>query len=92
MMKKTFLFLLAFAAAACGGKKDFSPNEEPGLQRANTVSIFESKDSQKRWVLNSRDVDFSDLQNAALEQPELIWKENGQDAGKVTGNRGVFNY
>lgn len=62
------------------------------MQRANAVSIFESKDSQKRWILNSRDVDFSDLQNAALVAPELLWKDNGKDAGKVTAERGVFNY
>ena len=92
MKKFLYLFFAVLATAACQGKKDFSPNEEAGLQRANAVSIFESKDSQKRWILNSRDVDFSDLQNAALVEPELLWKDNGKDAGKVTAERGVFNY
>lgn len=92
-MKHCLLFLLAaFVFGGCGSDKKFSPNEDPGMQKANTVSIFESKGSQKRWILNSRDVDFSDMQNAALESPELLLKENGQDSAKITAERGIFNY
>lgn len=93
MIKKAGILILGLlSAAGCGGEKNFSPNEEPGLQTANTVSIFESKSSQKRWVLNSKNVDFSDMQNAVLEKPELLWKEEDADSGKVTSDRGLFNY
>ena len=45
-MKKNFLWLfLILALGACGSDKKFSPNEDPGMQQANTVSIFESKGS-----------------------------------------------
>ena len=92
-MKKNFLWLfLILALGACGSDKKFSPNEDPGMQQANTVSIFESKGSQKRWILNSHDVDFSDMQNASLDEPELLLKEDGQNAAKVTAERGLFNY
>lgn len=92
-MKKNLSWLfIILALGACGSEKNFSPNEDPGMQKANTVSIFESKDSQKRWMLNSKDVDFSDMQNAALDRPELILKENGQDSAKITATRGIFNY
>lgn len=86
------ILCLCILTAACGSDKKFSPNEEPGMQKANVVSIFESKQSQKQWMLNSKDVDFSNMENAALDQPELILKENGQDSARITAARGVFNY
>lgn len=93
-MKKQTLWILVclLLTAACGSDKKFSPNEDPGMQKANVVSIFESKASQKQWILNSKDVDFSDMENAALDEPELILKENGKDSARITAKRGIFNY
>ena len=91
MKKLPALFLLTLCLAACGGEKEFSP-DDGDMQRAENVTIFESKDSQKRWMLYSKDVDFSNMQNAALDSPELFLKENGQDSAKITAARGIFNY
>lgn len=92
MIKKIFALLPVLLLAACGGKENFSPNEEPGMQLAQKVSIFESKDSQKKWILEAEEVDFADLSSAVLKNPVLLLKENGKDSAKVTGNYGTFDY
>lgn len=91
-MKKTIIPLLLLALAACGGKDKFSPTEEPGMQRAKTVSIFESKDSHKKWMLSADEVDFADLNAAVLTNPVLVLQEEGQDSARVSGKYGTFNY
>lgn len=91
-MKKTILPLLLLTLAACGGKDKFSPTEEPGMQRAKTVSIFESKDSHKKWMLSADEVDFADLNAAVLTNPVLVLQEEGQDSARVSGKYGTFNY
>ena len=91
MKKLTLLFVLAFALCACGDKKDFSP-EDGDMQRAEQVTIFESKDSQKKWILRADEVDFADLNNAVLTNPRLLLRENGQDSAEVTGDKGTFDY
>lgn len=92
-MKKTALFaLLVFTLAACGGKETFAPDENAGMQVASRVSIFESKDSQKKWLLTAEAVDFADLQSATLKNPELSLKEDGKDSARVSGDAGIFDY
>lgn len=91
MKKLTLLLVLAFALCACGDKKDFSP-EDGDMQRAEQVTIFESKDSQKKWILRADEVDFADLNNAVLINPRLLLRENGQDSAEVTGDKGTFDY
>lgn len=91
-MKKWLCFLLPLCLAACGAESKFSPNDEQGLQLADKVSLFESKDSQKKWVLDAEQVDFADLNNAVLKKPVLFLKENGQDIATVTGDIGTFDY
>ena len=92
MSIRFFLFFSLVALYACGGQKDFSPEEESGLQLANEVAIFESKDSQKQWILTAEAVNFADLQNATLKNPKLLLKKNGEDSGRVTGDSGSFDY
>ena len=91
-MRKYLLFGLLPLLAACGGSDTFSPTEDAGMQLATQVSIFESKDSQKQWVLRADAVDFSDLKSATLKNPVLLLKENGQDSVQVTGDTGTFDY
>lgn len=92
-MRKIFFFpLLLLTLAACGGKDSFAPEDDAGLQIASKVSIFESKDSQKKWLLTAENVDFADLQSATLKNPELLLKENGQDSARVSGDSGTFDY
>lgn len=92
-MRKLFGFLLPLIClAACDTSKEFAPDENAGMQLAKQVSIFESQDSQKKWILRSEAVDFSDLQNATLKNPNLLLKENGTDSASVTGKTGTFNY
>lgn len=91
-MKKLMALMCTLALAACGGKDKFSPGEEPGLQKAKQVSIFESKDSRQKWMLSADEVDFADLNNAVLINPVLTLKEDGADSAKVTGKYGTFNY
>lgn len=92
MKKYLFLLFAVFLLAACGGQKDFSPEDESDLQLANQVSIFESKDSQKQWILTAEAVNFADLQNATLKNPKLLLKKDGQDTGQITGDSGSFDY
>ena len=92
-MRKTCLLLLALCGlCACGNEKEFSPAEDAGMQLATNVSIFESQDNHKKWILRAESVDFSSLQNAVLKNPDLLLKENGQDSASVTGKTGTFNY
>ncbi len=92
-MKKTLLLWpFVFALCACGGQKDFAPEEEGDLQLANQVTIFESKDSQKQWLLTAQAVNFADLQNATLKNPVLLLKKDGQENLQVTGDSGWFDY
>lgn len=90
--KITWLLLGMLTLSACGGQKDFSPEDEDGLQLANQVAIFESKDSQKQWILTAEAVDFADLQNATLKNPKLLLKKDGKDSAQVTGDLGSFDY
>ncbi len=91
-MKHTgLLLLLSCLLCACGGEKNFSP-EDGDIQRAEGVTIFESKDSQKKWVLRADEVDFQDLNNAVLTNPRLLLRENGEDSAEVLGKRGTFDY
>lgn len=91
MKKICALFLLCLTLAACGGKDSSSP-EDADMQRAKDVALFESKDSQKKWILRAEEVDFADLNNAVLLQPRLLLRENGQDSAEITGERGTFDY
>ena len=92
-MRKIFFFpLFLLTLAACGGKDSFAPEDDAGLQLASKVSIFEAKDSQKKWLLTAENVDFADLQSATLKNPELLLKENGQDSARVSGDSGTFDY
>ena len=92
-MRKIFFFpLFLLTLAACGGKDSFAPEDDAGLQLASKVSIFESKNSQKKWLLTAENVDFADLQSATLKNPELLLKENGQDSARVSGDSGTFDY
>lgn len=77
---------------ACSGQKDaFSP-DDGDMQRADQVTLFESKDSQKKWVLKADEVDFEDMRHAVLFQPHLLLRENGQDSAQVTGEQGILDY
>ena len=92
-MRKTIALLLAVCGlCACGGEKEFSPSDNAGMQLATNVSIFESQDSHKKWILRAESVDFSSLQSAVLKNPDLLLKENGQDSASVTGKTGSFDY
>lgn len=92
-MKKYILLLAgALLCYACSGKEKFSPDENTGVQLATNVSIFESKDSQKQWILTADAVDFADLGSSVLKNPVLLLKQNGQDSARVTGDTGTFDY
>lgn len=92
-MRKFFpLTAVTLLLAACGGADSFTPNDDAGMQVANQVSIFESQDNQKKWLLTADSVDFSDLQSATLKNPRLLLKEDGQDSAHVSGNTGKFDY
>lgn len=91
MKKLFFLLLIGFFTAACGGK-DFSPNEETGLQLARKVTLFQSQGNKQQWLLRADSVDFSDLKSATLKNPELLLKQEGKDSGQVKGETGTFDY
>lgn len=91
MKKLTAFLLFVFLLGACGNEKKFSP-DDGDMQRAEQVTIFESKDSQKKWILRADEVDFADLNNAVLFNPRLLLRENGQDSAEVTGDKGTFDY
>lgn len=81
-----------FFLSACGKKEAFSPDDNDGVQIANRVSIFESKDNQKQWLLTAEAVDFADLTRATLKNPKLQLKQNGADSAVVTADTGTFDY
>ena len=88
----TWCLLGCLCLAACSSKEEpFSP-DEGDMQRARQVSIFESKDSQKKWILKADEVNFEDTQHAVLFNPVLILRENGQDSAQVSGEQGILNY
>lgn len=78
--------------AACGRTESFSPEEDTSVQIANRVSIFESKDSQKQWILTAEAVDFADLNTPTLKNPVLLLKQDGKDSARVRGDSGSFDY
>ena len=91
-MKNSILFCALCLLAACAKPETFSPDDNAGVQIANRVSIFESKDNQKQLVLTADAVDFADLTSATLKNPELLLKQNGQDSARVSGESGTFDY
>ena len=91
-MKKALTLACLLLLAACAKKETFSPDDTGEAQIANRVSIFESKDNQKQWLLTAEAVDFADLKNATLKKPILLLKQNGQDSARVTGDSGSFDY
>lgn len=91
-MKKHFgIILLMGLLAACGSQNSFSPDDGE-MQQAQEVTLFESKDSQNKWLLHADSVNFEDMSHAVLINPHLILRENGQDSADITGKRGVLNY
>lgn len=90
MKKLCVLFVCVLFAGACGGKSGAPDNGD--MQRAGEVTIFESKDSQKKWILRADEVDFADLNNALLTNPRLLLRQDGQDSAEVTGRKGTFDY
>ena len=76
---------------ACGGNTPPTADDTDG-QVATKVSIFSSKENQKEWVLRADSVNFENMQNAELKNPQLVLKQNGQDSALVSGKRGTFNY
>ncbi len=90
-MKKIGWLLLLGLLAACGGENSFSPDDGE-LQQAHSVTLFESKDSQNKWILHADTVDFEDMAHAVLTNPHLILRENGQDSADITGKRGILDY
>lgn len=92
-MRKIILgTLVLLALSACAKQEAFSPQDDAGLQIATNVSIFESKDNQKQWILTAQAVDFADLKTATLKNPVLLLKQNGQDSARVKGETGTFDY
>ena len=88
----TWCVISCLFLAACSSKDEpFSP-DEGDMQRARQVSLFESKDSQKKWLLQADEVDFEDMQHAVLFNPVLILRENGQDSAQVSGDQGQLDY
>lgn len=83
--------MLACLLTACGGSNTPVAEDADG-QLATHVSIFSSKENQKQWVLRADSVNFENMQNAELKNPQLILKQNGQDSALVSGKRGTFNY
>lgn len=91
MKKLPWLIITLSMLAACGGEKTFSPDDEQ-IQQAREVTLFESKNSQNKWILHADKVDFEDMTHAVLTHPHLLLRENGQDSTEVSGKRGVLNY
>ena len=94
-MRKTLLALLVCGVffEACGSEKQATPaDEDAGMQMAEQVSIFSSKDNQKRWLLQAEAVDFSGMEKATLKKPQLLLNENGEKSAQVSGDIGTFDY
>lgn len=77
--------------AACSGSGTLSPDEGE-KQQARQVTIFQSRDSQKKWELYAEEVNFENTSHAVLLNPRLLLRENGQDSAEITGKRGTLNY
>ena len=90
MRKISFFLCLALCLSACSAEEEKPAAED--LQRAENVTLFESKDSQHKWLLRAEKVDFDDLNSAVLHHPHLLLRENGQDSAEVSGLRGTFDY
>ena len=90
MKKIAILCLLAFCLSACSAEAEKTEAED--IQRAENVTLFESKDSQHKWLLRAEKVDFDNLNSAVLHNPHLLLRENGQDSAEVSGQRGTFDY
>jgi LPS export ABC transporter protein LptC len=86
------LFLFCIGLSACGNNGDVSPKDASDMQLATQVSIFESKDNQKQWILLADTVDFADLKSAMLKNPQLLLKQEGKDSARVSGKSGSFDY
>lgn len=91
-MKNPVILCVFCLLVACAKSENFSPDDNAGVQIANRVSIFESKDNQKQWLLTADAVDFADLTSATLKNPELLLKQDGQDSARVRGDSGTFDY
>ena len=92
-MRQIFaLSLFCACLAACGGNGEVSPKDASDMQLATKVSIFESKDNQKQWILQADTVDFADLKSATLKNPQLLLKQEGKDSARVSGDTGSFDY
>ena len=91
MKKLVCLWIASVCLGACGTKDNFSP-DDGDMQQANQVTLFESKDSQKKWILKADAVNFEDMTHAVLLNPHLLLREDGQDSAEVTGKRGLLNY
>lgn len=91
-MRKTVLFLLPILLLAACADSTQKPTDGSDAQTATHVTIFESKDSQKKWLLRADQVDFQDLSSAVLTNPHLLLREEGQDSAEVSGKKGTFNY
>ncbi len=90
MKKLTLVLSLTFCLFACSAEEEKPAGED--IQRADNVTIFESKDSQHKWLLKADEVDFDDLNSAVLHNPHLLLRENGQDSAEISGKRGTFDY
>ena len=91
-MKQFWCVLLtALFLVSCGEKKT-PVVEEDDAQVATRVSIFSSKDNQKQWVLQAHSVNFENMQNATLKEPQLLLKQDGKDSATVSGDIGLFDY
>ena len=59
-MKKIILFLiLGLSLTGCTDSQNTS-SQDKDVQTAAGVTLFESKDSQKKWLLRADKVDFQD--------------------------------
>lgn len=92
-MKPLFIFLVsAGLLCACSTKTSSPSQDEADTQLATNVSIFSSQENQKKWVLHADAVNFENMQNATLKNPQLLLKQNGQNSATVSGHTGTFDY
>ena len=90
-MKKLFPALcIFFLLTACGQPDNPLPQED--TQYADQVTLFESKDSQNKWLLHADRVNFEDIMHAELINPHLTLRENGVATTEVSGKKGILNY
>ena len=91
MKKLIGILLLSGLFIACSSEKSLSPDDGE-TQQATGVTLFESKDSQNKWLLQADKVDFEDMSRAVLTNPHLILREDGKDSTEVSGKRGILDY